>query len=33
VIKVLHKVFNILEFLAETPERPRGLTKIAGHRH
>jgi len=29
VIKVLQKVFNILEFLAETPERPRGLTEIA----
>jgi len=30
VIKVLHKVFDILEFLAETPERPRTLTEIAG---
>jgi IclR family transcriptional regulator, KDG regulon repressor len=29
VIKVLHKVFDILEFLAETPERPRVLTEIA----
>lgn len=31
MIKVLHKVFDILEFLAETPERPRALTEIAGH--
>ena len=30
MIKVLHKVFDILEFLAETPERPRALTEIAG---
>ena len=30
MIKVLHKAFDILEFLAETPERPRALTEIAG---
>lgn len=30
MIKVLHKAFNILEFLAETPERPRVLREISG---
>jgi len=30
MIKVLHKVFDILEFLAKSPERPRALTEIAG---
>ena len=30
MIKVLHKVFDILEFLAKTPERPRALAEIAG---
>ena len=29
MIKVLHKVFDIFEFLAETPEQPRALTDIA----
>lgn len=30
MIKVLHKVFDILECLAETPERPQALKEIAG---
>ncbi len=31
MIKVLHKVFDIIEFLAESPERPRSLMEIARH--
>lgn len=30
MIKVLHKAFDIFEFLAETPDQPRSLTEIAG---
>jgi len=30
MIRVLHKAFNILEFLAAEPDRPRGLGEIAG---
>jgi len=30
MIKVLHKVFDILELLAETPDQPKSLGEIAG---
>jgi len=30
MIKVLHKAFDILEFLAAEPDRPRGLGEISG---
>ncbi len=30
MIKVLHKAFDIIEFLAATPDQPRSLSEIAG---